>query len=320
MSLYWRIFIINAVLLTVATLALALTPATVSSDLLWHEVVVLTFGLILVLVLNLVLVRRTLDPLARLTEAMRGADLLAPRARLLPGGGGREVLELTGAFNEMLSRLERERRESGRRAVGAQEQERRRVALELHDEVGQLLTGVVLGLDGLASAVPADVRARVGGLQDMVRDGADQVREIARGLRPESLEELGLRSALIGLTTGVADRSGLQVVREIDNALPTLSAETELVVYRVAQEALTNVVRHAGARRVDVALSHRDGVLELRVTDDGTGMPQEALRSGRGIAGMRERAIYSGGALTVSPGPDRGTVVRLRVPVDTPRR
>ena len=320
MSLYWRIFIINAVLLTVATLALALSPATVSSDLLLHEVVVLTFGLVLVLVLNLVLVRRTLDPLARLTEAMRGADLLAPRTRLVPGGGGREVLELTGAFNEMLSRLERERRESGRRAVSAQEQERRRVALELHDEVGQLLTGVVLGLDGLAATVPADVRDRVGPLQDMVRDGADQVREIARGLRPESLEELGLRSALVGLTTGVADRSGLQVVRDIDTALPELSAETELVIYRVAQEALTNVVRHAGARRVEVALLHRDGELELRVSDDGTGIPPGAPGAGRGIAGMRERALYSGGALTVSPGPDRGTAVTLRVPVNTPQR
>lgn len=317
MSLYWRIFAINAGLLVAAALTLALSPATVSSDLLTREVLVLGFGVVLVLVLNFVLVRRTLDPLDRLTEAMRRAELLAPRARLVAAGGGREVLELTRAFNEMLSRLEHERRESGRRAVGAQEQERRRIALELHDEVGQLLTGVVLGLDALASVVSEDARPRVGGLQDMVRDGADQVREIARGLRPESLEELGLRSALIGLATEVADRSGLEIARDIDVALPALSSETELVVYRVAQEALTNVVRHAQARRVEVALRSRDGMLELRIVDDGTGLGVAEPSRGRGIDGMRERAAYSGGSLLVEPAPARGTCVTLRVPVET---
>jgi two-component system sensor histidine kinase UhpB len=224
------------------------------------------------------------------------------------------VLELTRAFNDMLERLEHERRESGRRAVGAQEQERRRVALELHDEVGQLLTGVVLGLDALASVVPDDARARVTSLQNMVRDGADQIREIARGLRPESLEELGLRSALIGLTTALTDRSGLQIARDIDVALPPLSAETELVIYRVAQEALTNVVRHAEARRVEVALRLQDGFLQLRVADDGIGL-RGSGDDGRGISGMRERAAYSGGTLFIDWGPRRGTAVTLRLPV-----
>jgi two-component system sensor histidine kinase UhpB len=317
MSLYWRIFAINAALLVAAALTLALSPATVSSELLVREVLVLGLGVVLVLVLNFVLVRRTLDPLKRLTEAMRRVDLLAPRARLTATGGGREVLELTRAFNEMLNRLEQERRESGRRAVGAQEHERRRLALELHDEVGQLLTGVVLGLDGLGTAVPDDARPRVTELQGMVRDGADQVREIARGLRPESLEELGLRSALIGLTTAVADRSGLQISRDIDVALPALAHETELVVYRVAQEALTNVVRHAGARRVEVAVGQHDGFLELRVTDDGAGLSANADRDGRGISGMRERAAYSGGMLVVAPAAERGTTVVLRVPVES---
>jgi two-component system sensor histidine kinase UhpB len=216
----------------------------------------------------------------------------------------------------MLERLEQERRESGRRAVGAQEHERRRVALELHDEVGQLLTGVVLGLDGLATIVTEDARPRVVGLQDMVRDGADQVREIARGLRPESLEELGLRSALVGLTTAVADRSGLHVIRDIDPALPVLSAETELVIYRVAQEALTNVVRHAGASRVEVAVHERDGYLVLRVADDGKGPGAASRNGGRGISGMRERAAYSGGTLTVDRGQQAGTTVTLRVPTE----
>jgi two-component system, NarL family, sensor histidine kinase UhpB len=315
MSLYWRIFAINAVLLVAAALTLAISPATVSSELLVREVLVLAFGLALVLVLNFLLVRRTLDPLERLTEAMRRADLLAPRARLTASGGGREVLELTAAFNEMLDRLEEERRESGRRAIGAQEHERRRIALELHDEVGQLLTGVVLGLDALAATVPDEPRSRVGELQGMVREGAEQVREIARGLRPESLEELGLRSALIGLTAAVADRTELGIKRDIDTALPPLSAETELVVYQIAQESLTNVVRHAGARHVEVALGVRDGVLVLRVADDGHGLSGDDLHAGRGISGMRERAAYTGATLDVGSRPVGGTEVKLRVPL-----
>jgi two-component system sensor histidine kinase UhpB len=315
MSLYWRIFAINAVLLVAAALTLAISPATVSSELLVREVLVLGFGLALVLVLNFLLVRRTLDPLERLTEAMRRADLLAPRARLAVSGGGREVRELTGAFNEMLDRLEDERRESGRRAIGAQELERRRLALELHDEVGQLLTGVVLGLDGLAATVPEEARSRVGELQGMVREGAEQVREIARGLRPESLEELGLRSALIGLTAAVADRTELAIKRDIDVALPALSPETELVVYRIAQESLTNVVRHAGARHVEVALGVHDDALELRVADDGEGLNGADLNAGRGVSGMRERAAYTGATLDVRSRPVGGTEVTLRVPL-----
>ncbi|HET9739009.1 MAG TPA: HAMP domain-containing sensor histidine kinase [Solirubrobacteraceae bacterium] len=315
MSLYWRIFAINAVLLVAAALTLAISPATVSSELLVREVLVLAFGLALVLVLNFLLVRRTLDPLERLTEAMRRADLLAPRARLPASGGGREVLELTAAFNEMLDRLEEERRESGRRAIGAQEHERRRIALELHDEVGQLLTGVVLSLDALGTTLPEEARTRVGELQGMVREGAEQVREIARGLRPESLEELGLRSALIGLTAAVADRTELGIRREIDVALPALSAETELVVYRIAQESLTNVVRHARARQVEVALGVRGDVLELRIADDGEGLNGADLNAGRGISGMRERAAYTGATLDVGSRSVGGTEVKLRVPL-----
>lgn len=316
MSLYWRVFVINAVLVGGATAALAISPATVSSELQAREVVVLVLGLALVLVLNFVLVRRTLVPIERLTRTMRRVDLLRPGMRLPPDGGGREVVDLTHAFNEMLERLEIERRQSGRRAIQAQEHERRRIALELHDEVGQLLTGVVLGLDGLSRSVQPDVRPRVVELQDMVRAGADQVREIARGLRPESLEELGLRSALVGLTSTVSKQGKIDVTRRISTDLPTLSADVELVVYRIAQESLTNVLRHAGARHIDVTLQQDGDELELRVADDGCGLDLRRADPGRGIGGMLERALYVGGRLEIEPRAGSGTIVTLRVPVN----
>ena len=315
-SLYWRIFAINAALLGAATVALAISPATVSSDLLLREVLVLAIGVALVLLLNLVLLRRTLDPLERLTALMHRVDPGEPGMRLPPTGGGPEVRELATAFNQMLERLEHERRASGRRAIEAQEHERRRVALELHDEVGQLLTGVVLGLGSLD--VPEPAGARVTELQRLVRGGAERVREIAAGLRPQSLEELGLRSALVSLTAAVADGSGIAMTRRLDPALPPLDPATELVVYRVAQESLTNVVRHAAARAVLVALDSRDGVLELRVCDDGRGLPLAVGDSGRGLAGMRERALYAGGTLDLRAQPGGGTSVTLRIPVVAP--
>ncbi|HVL97248.1 MAG TPA: histidine kinase [Solirubrobacteraceae bacterium] len=315
MSLYWRVFVINAVLVLGATATLALSPATVSAQLQTGEVLVLAVGVVSVLVLNFLLVRRTLDPLERLTRLMRRVDLVRPGSRIAATGGGTEVVELTHTFNQMLERLEAERRESGRRAIQAQEQERRRIALELHDEVGQLLTGVVLGLDGLARTVDPQVGERVAALQDMVRQGAEHVREIARGLRPESLEELGLRSALIGLIAGVGARGRLVVRRRIDPDLPALPPDVELVVYRVVQESLTNVLRHAAASEVEVALRQHDGVLELRVRDDGVGLDLDAVRGGRGLAGMFERALYVGGRLEIEPASPAGTSVTLTVPL-----
>jgi len=311
-SLYWRIFAINAALLGAATFALAVSPATVSSDLLLREVLILAVGVALVLVLNLVLVRRTLDPLERLTALMHRVDLAAPGARLALAGGGPEVRELARAFNAMLERLEHERRVSGRRAIEAQEHERARIALELHDEVGQLLTGVVLGLGALT---PSE---RVAELQRMLRDGADRVREIAAGLRPQALEELGLRSALVSLTTTLSDRATLRITRRLDGALPALDPAIELVVYRVAQESLTNVIRHAAARHAHVELSCRGGGLRLRVADDGRGLPPDTADDARGLAGMRERALYAGGSLDISASPEGGTVVTLEIPTKTP--
>ncbi len=317
MSLIWRVFVINAALVVAATLALAISPATVSSELLVREIVVLAVGVLLVLVLNFALIRRSLRPLERLTDAMHEVDLLHPGGRIEAIGGGSEVTGLTAAFNTMLDRLETERRSSGRVAIQAQEHERHRIALELHDEVGQLLTGVVLGLDGLNRQVPDDARPAVRQMQDMTRQGVDQVREIARGLRPETLEELGLRSALVGLVSNVASASGLRLTRRIMHDVPDLAPDIELVIYRVAQESLTNIVRHAQASTAEVALVEVDGGVELCITDDGRGLPADHGDAGRGLAGMQERALYVGGTLELGSVEPRGTCVRLRVPTET---
>jgi two-component system, NarL family, sensor histidine kinase UhpB len=258
------------------------------------------------LVFDLVLLRRTFRPLGRLTAVMRGVDPLRPGERATVDAADPEVAELAAAFNEMLGRLEVERRESARRALAAQEGERRRMARELHDEVGQALTAVILQLDRGGPGHIAEAR-------ETVRASLEEVRGIVRRLRPEALDDLGLRSALAALTNDMTRRTGLLVERRISPGLPVLDPEEELVVYRVAQEALTNVVRHATTRSARLVLGARDGRVELEVSDDGDGFESDGAPESAGLLGMRERALLIGAELEVRSAVGEGTSVRLQL-------
>jgi two-component system sensor histidine kinase UhpB len=261
---------------------------------------------------NLVLVRRAFAPLRRLTGVMHAVEPLAPGTRLTAPGAAQEVRELADAFNEMLERLESERRESARRAVDAQEAERRRLARELHDELGQSLTGVLLQID---QAIRTPDLADLVEARESARRSLEDVRRIARDLRPDLLEELGLTSALNALATRLTRQCGVIVDRHFDADLPKLGDDEEVVLYRVAQEALTNVARHARATRVTIELGLSRHGVTLTVDDDGVGVPSYAGREARGITGMRERALLVHGRLAVGPRPAGGTRMQLEIPV-----
>jgi two-component system sensor histidine kinase UhpB len=311
MSLAWRVVLLNSAVMLVASLALALGPATVSTPVHSRELLVLLAGVVATMGANVVLVRHAFGPLRHLTSLMHTVDPLAPGTRLQASGAAREVQELADAFNDMLERLENERRESARRAVRAQEAERRRLARELHDELGQSLTGVLLQID---QAIRTPQAADLEDAREGARRTLDDVRRIARDLRPDLLVELGLRSALNALATRLTRQCGVVVDRDLDQNLPALGADAEVVLYRVAQEALTNVARHAGATRVTIELAHADGVVTLTVDDDGRGVPAHVGHEARGITGMRERALLVHGRLRVGRAPAKGTRVRLEVP------
>ncbi len=310
MTLLWRVFGTNAAVLVLAALLLVVSPLTVSFPIALVELAALGGGLAAMLVLDLALLRRTFRPLGRLTAVMRGIDPLRPGERATVEEADPEVAELTAAFNDMLGRLELERRESARRALAAQEGERRRIARELHDEVGQALTAVILQLDRADRSPGAD---RLAEARETVRASLEEVRGIARRLRPEALDDLGLRSALAALTNDMTRRTGLLVERRISPALPALDPEEELVVYRVAQEALTNVVRHAATRSAELCLDARDGRVELEVRDGGAGFEPGAAPESAGLVGMRERALLIGAELEVRGAVGAGTSVRLRL-------
>jgi two-component system sensor histidine kinase UhpB len=317
MTLQWRVFATNAAVLVAATLVLVLTPLTVSFPIAFAELVALVGGLAAMLALNLVLLQRAFGPLGRLTAVMRGVDPLRPGDRAAIEAADPEVADLTAAFNDMLGRLEVERRDSARRALAAQEHERRRIARELHDEVGQALTAVVLQLDHVARGADASMRDEVLQARESVRSSLEDVRVIARRLRPEALDDLGLPSALAALTNDVTRRTRLPVERRIASGVPSLAPDEELVIYRVAQEALTNVVRHAAAGQAKLALGVRDGRVELEVRDDGVGFDSRSAADGTGMLGMRERAVLIGADLEVTSAPGRGATVLLRL---APRR
>ncbi|MFE2261304.1 sensor histidine kinase [Streptomyces griseosporeus] len=312
MSLFWRIFALNAVVLGAATALLLWAPVTVSVPVLLTEAVILVAGLAVMLVANAALLRLGLAPLDRLTRLMATVDLLRPGQRLT-ASGGREVAEVIRTFNAMLERLEQERATSSARALLAQEAERRRIAQELHDEVGQSMTAILLGLKRAADAAPAPLREDIEEVREITRESLDEVRRLVRRLRPGVLDDLGLVSALTSLAEDFATHTGLHVARRFDSDLPGLAPETELVLYRVAQESLTNVARHADARRVTVALRRAGESVVLTVTDDGRGI--KAPREGAGIRGMRERALFVGAGLEITPAPGSGTRVQLTAPV-----
>jgi len=314
LPLLWRIFAVNAALLVLAGLLLALARGRIHESFAFLEGVDIAIVLVVMLGANFLLLRHILGPIERLVERMRSVDLLRPDQRLAERGGA-EVAQLVAVFNQMLERLETERRVSGQQALRAQESERARVSRSLHDEVGQVLTGVLLQLDSLAGSRDPGQRRAVEETKRAVRQALEEVRRIARELRPEMLEHLGLVSALTELSRRFTDQSGIPVERRFADRLPPLSDEAELAVYRVAQESLTNVARHADASRVELGLEPGANSVVLRVVDDGRGIAEaRAMNGNGGLRGMRERALLVSGALAVKPARDGGVEVRLEVP------
>jgi two-component system, NarL family, sensor histidine kinase UhpB len=316
MSLLWWVFIANGAVLVVALLLLTFSPIEIDAPIETGQFALLLAGFVVLLALNLVLLRRVLSPLFRLTDVMSSIDPDRPGRRLSGVNPlSSEGQALAEAFNGMLDRLESARHEAARTALAAQEGERLRVARELHDEIGQTLTAVTIQAERAADGDPALASQALRGLADAVRESLEEVRRIARELRPEALDDLGLVNALIALCTRVGNQDGPSVRRELQGELPPLPPDVELVVYRIAQEGLTNAWRHSGAGSVTVSLKADAGTVTLRVADDGKGMPSQLPYGTAGIAGMRERALLVGGRLSIRSRPEQGTELLLTIPV-----
>lgn len=313
--LLWQLFVPNAAVLLAATAVLMLSPATISSPPTPTEAAVVLSGLLILLGANLWIISRTVAPLRELTGAMRSVDPLRPGQRVSMRSRAEELMVLSEVFNGMLERLETERRESGRRMLAAQENERRRVARDLHDEVSQTMAGLTLELDHLARGAPGALATELERVREETRGLNEALQRIVRQLRPDALEDLGLGSALAHLSETFTDRFGVRVKRELAS-LPPLDPAVELVAYRVAQESLTNIGRHSGATLAEMTMTSSEDSLCLTVADNGRGI--NGASAGSGIRGMRERALLLGADLRIESSAGAGTTVQLSMRREAP--
>ncbi len=314
--LFWRVLLTNTVLLVLAPLVAGLIHPAGGRH--FDPRFALAAGIPLLFLggLNFYFLWGAFTPLRKLSEFADQVDLLHPGRRLELESGTTEVAVLTDAINRMLDRLEQERRSSTRRAIAAQESERHRIAQELHDEVGQTLTAMLLEIDHAARRAPPDLQQQLMRTLEDARATLEDIRRIATDLRPEALDELGLPGALITLSDRLAQRAELRIDRRIERELPPLTEEQELVIYRVAQEALTNVARHSGSETARVMLHADNDRVSLDVIDRGRGLA--GAQPGTGVLGMRERANLVGASLSIADGRDGGTVVHLTINATTP--
>lgn len=279
---------------------------------------------------NAVIIRVALRPLNQLEQSARRVQQgdMNARAPISPLAD-RELARLINAFNGMLDGItgyRRRLREVAARALTAAEEERRRIALELHDETSQVLAALMLRLRVLRTIEDAHRRdAVIEELRRELAEAAEGTRRYARGLRPPALDELGLAAAIESHARALGDMTGLDIEVEADSVpRDLLSPEGELALYRICQEGLSNVARHAEADQAWVRLTRDPGAVVVTIEDDGRGFDVDAVLAeddrGLGLFGMLERADYLGGRVDIESEPGAGSLIRAVVPIRTADR
>jgi two-component system sensor histidine kinase UhpB len=302
-------------LICAAALAAAFLAGLEAKD---TEKVLIVVGVaaVLGLLANLVLLRARFTPLERLIEDMEKVDLSRPRANLpssIDGiGETAEVERIEIAYLRMLRRLEAERRRASSAALRAQEEERTRVARDLHDEVNQALTGVLLRLEATRESAPPQLADELAETRTLANQAMEELLSLARQLRPTALDDLGLKAAIAGQVEEIGRRE-VDTTFSAEGDFSDLDDDVQLVVYRVAQEALSNAVQHSEASSIAVTLRRRGSAVDLQVSDDGHGFSFAAAEQGLGISGMHERALLVDGEVEIHSRPGEGTTVWLRI-------
>jgi two-component system, NarL family, sensor histidine kinase UhpB len=321
-TLLTQVLAVNAALVALTALVAAvvarerLAGATTGRGL-----AILAVAVLAVILLNSLLLRHRLEPLSRVLRVMEQVELVSTGGNraTVPRHSAKELQALTVGFNRMLDRLEDERRAAGRAVLRAQEQERQRIAQDLHDEVNQALTAIKLRISAAVHDAPEGLRRELRETKHLVDNAMDELLNLARELRPTALDDHGLIPALRTQVEEFGDRTGIRAQFVKNGEMPLLSDEEQLVIYRVTQESLSNIVQHSKASNVHVDLSFT-GKTVLKVSDDGQGFsPQRNGRNGRvrgrpgglGLSGMRERALLVGGNLNIFSQTGEGTTIEL---------
>jgi two-component system, NarL family, sensor histidine kinase UhpB len=338
LSLFYKVLIANSALVVLGALggtAITLRAATQGPGrhmglYLPLTVTFLVAGLALSILLNALILRAALRPLDRLQDVVRrvGEGNLSVRAQPTPLADA-EIARIAETLNAMLDNVqsyETQVRNLSGALIRAQEDERQRIARELHDDTGQVLTLLLIRLKLLESQPGAEaVRPQVEELRGLIASAIDQVRRLALNLRPPTIDQLGLLPALRSLVATFTESTGMAVTAEFPREPVALSRERTLAVYRVVQEALTNAAKHAHAQQISVVVRREGDDLVATVRDDGRGYTPETFigrhrqptgGAGVGLFGMEERTRLIGGTLVLQSAPGRGASVTLRVPVE----
>lgn len=330
LPLLYRVLLVNASIVTLG--AVAGTWATMTVMRVAGEegsvrlgAALAVVGILLSLAVNYVVLRAAFRPLTllqRVAEAVRAGDLSA-RATPLPDNDP-QITHLAETFNRTLDQLERDRaelRSVASQVVRAQEEERKRISRELHDDTAQVLFAQLLRVAALKSAAHPEVRAAAAVMEEMTSEALEGVRRLALELRPPALDDLGLPAALAELAQRFGEQLGIPVEFRARGPRARLPVDVELVLYRVAQESLTNVAKHAQADHVTIDLDRTAGDVTLSVRDDGRGFEPRAQAAvsadsvALGLFGMAERLGLVGGRLTIWSTPGRGTEVFAYIPL-----
>lgn len=320
-----KILIANAVIVGICAIAAAVLARWTPAGSFGEAVALAALaGMSVSVAVNALLIRLALDPLGRLQGAaarVRAGDLAA-RAPLSPLAD-RELAHLITTFNGTLDQLTLSRgrlRTIAARALETAEDERKRIARELHDDTAQTLTSLLIRLRTVRNAGTEAERTRLlDELRDELSDAIERMRRFAHGLRPPALDMLGLVPALESHARKVGEFEGLMIDIEADDVAGLLDAPAELALYRIVQEALSNVARHARAKHVRITVRYRADRIVAVVDDDGRGFDPEDMEAqpdrGLGLFGMEERAAYIGGRVDVRSERGKGTHVRIEIPV-----
>jgi two-component system sensor histidine kinase UhpB len=333
LSLFEKVILVNTCMLVCeALVGLWVTSHSLESRHYLIDTAFIVVATLSSLLINILLLRASFRPLFSLLRTIRAVGTGKTGLRAVDIAADSEIGELALAFNGMLDQLEISRRQQAVLILQAQEEERRRLARELHDESSQNLTALLVHtevlrktLQNLSPAIPSQqaseqLQAGLQQLAQLAQKTLDNVRTLALQLRPGVLDDLGVEAAFRWLAEDCRQRLHLAVELHIDGLEATLKEREHSTLYattlfRIAQESLTNAARHAGAQRVVISCERDSSTLHLRVSDDGSGFDTTGTAAGLGITGMRERAALLGGQLCITSRPGKGTSVEACVPL-----
>ncbi len=321
--LYKVLFANSLVILLGATLGTYLATRLKDTNSLVVLVGFILLGLIVSVVINYALLKFALSPLTRLRETMEQVQAgdMTPKAPV--NGFDPDADSLAQTFNTMLAAIDDLSKTRAIQILHAQEQERKRIARELHDETSQVLTSLLISLAMLEETLTSDTgRARIADTRALAHQTLRAVRNLSIDLRPSALDDLGLLPALRWYIKEYQQKCGIEVEFTSSGLKERLPAEMETAIYRIIQESLTNTAKHAHAHKARVTLTETDAAINVRISDDGCGFDAPAvLRTpwqdrGLGLGGMMERASLLDGSVDIQSQVEHGTTISVRIPVN----